>query len=132
MNAQNIAGVTNVQKIENFHSKNKNTLNCVSSQEAKWTILTKTTLQNISIDPITKALPLESPQETSQTKNQFQSLMQEHFLCVNCFVPIAISQAVKSREYQTMGHVGDYEESYKVSMILMSLTHAQKINLSFT
>jgi hypothetical protein len=44
MKAQNLAGATNVQEIANFHSKNKNTLNCVSSQEAKWTILTKTTL----------------------------------------------------------------------------------------
>ena len=51
MNAQNIAGTTNVQEIANFYSKNKNALNCVSSQEAKWTILAKTTLQNISIDP---------------------------------------------------------------------------------
>ena len=75
MNAQNIAGATYVQEIANFHSKNKNTLDCVSFQEAKWTILTKATLQNISIDPITEALPLESPQETSQTKNQFQNLM---------------------------------------------------------
>ena len=76
MNTQNIAGATNVQEIANFHSKNKNTLNCVSSQEAKWTILTKTTLQNISIDPITKALPLELPRKTSQTKNH-HNLMHE-------------------------------------------------------
>ena len=55
MNAQNVAGTTNVQEVANFHSKNKNTLNYVSSQEAKWTILTKTTLQNISIVPKPKA-----------------------------------------------------------------------------
>jgi hypothetical protein len=60
----------------NFHPKNKNTLNCVSSQEFKFS-LTKTTLQNMSIDPITKASPLESSQEASQTKNQFQNLMHE-------------------------------------------------------
>ena len=52
--------------------------------------------------------------------------MHEH-LCVNRFVSIAISQAIKSREYRTMGHVGDCEKSYKVSMILMSPTHTQKL-----
>ena len=51
MKAQNIVGTTNVQEVTNFHSKNKNTLNCVSFQEAKWTILTKTTLQNIRFAP---------------------------------------------------------------------------------
>jgi len=61
MNTQNISGATSAQEIANFHSKNKNTLNCVFSHEAKWTILTKTTLHNISIDPITKDLPIESP-----------------------------------------------------------------------
>ncbi len=66
MNVQNIAGATNVPEIANFLSKNINTLNCVSSQEAKWTILSKTTLQNTSIAPKPKALPLESPQATSQ------------------------------------------------------------------
>ena len=45
---------------------------------------------------------------------------------VNNFVPIAISQATASREYRAMGHVGDYENSYKVGMILMRLMHAQK------
>ena len=98
----------------------------MSSQEAKWTILTKITLQSISIDTITKAFPFESPQETSQAKNQFQNLMHE-CSCVNCFVPITISQAVKSREYHATGHVGDYKKSYKVGMILMRLMHAQKI-----
>ena len=57
-------------------------------------------------------------------KNQFQNVIHERS-CVNRFVPIAISQDLKGREYQAMGHMGDYEESYKVSMILMSLTHAQ-------
>ena len=51
MNAQNIAGTTNVLEIANFYPKNKNTLNCVSLQEAKWAILTKTTLQKISNAP---------------------------------------------------------------------------------
>jgi hypothetical protein len=68
MNAQKIAGNTNVQEIANFHSKNKNTPNCVSSHEEKWTILTKATLQNISIAPKPKTSPLESPQATSQIK----------------------------------------------------------------
>ena len=86
MNAQNIAGAANVQEIASFHSKNKNTLNCVSSQEAKWTILTKITLQSISIDTITKAFPFESLQETSQAKSQFQNLMHERS-CVNYFCP---------------------------------------------
>jgi len=105
MNAQNIAGATSVQKIANFHSKNKNTLNCVSSQEAKWTILTKTTIQNISIDHITKALPLESPQETSQTIIQCQNVIHEHS-CVNLYVPIAISQAIKAENTKQLGTWG--------------------------
>ena len=74
MNAQNIVGATNVHEIANFHFKNKNTLNCVSSQEAKWTILTKITLQSISLDNITKAFPFESPQETSQAKKSISKL----------------------------------------------------------
>jgi len=86
----------------------------------------KNNLQNISIDPITKALQLELPQETSQTKKQFQNLMHER-LCVDHFVPIVISQAVKSREYRATGYVED-EKSYKISMILMSPMCAQKIN----
>ena len=81
MNTQNIAGATSVQEIANFNSKNIYTLNFVSSHEAKWTILTKTTLQNISIDPITKALPLESPQETSQTKKSISKLNAWTFMC---------------------------------------------------
>ena len=55
MNTQKKVGTTNFQEIAKFHYKNKNTTNCVSSQEAKLTILTKTTLQNISIDPKPKA-----------------------------------------------------------------------------
>jgi hypothetical protein len=55
MNAQKISGTTNVPEIANFHSKNKNTQNCVSSQVVKCTILTKTTLQTISIAPKPKA-----------------------------------------------------------------------------
>ena len=74
MNAQNIVGATNVQEIANFHSKNKNSLNSVSSQEAKWTSLTKIILQSISIDTITKAFPFESPQETSQAKKSISKL----------------------------------------------------------
>ena len=73
MNAQNIVGASNDQEIANIYSKNKTTLNFVSSQRAKWNILTKTTLQNISIDPITKVLPLELPQETSQTKSNVKT-----------------------------------------------------------
>ena len=51
MIAWKVAGTTNDQEIANFHSKK----NYVSSHEAKWTILTKTTLQNISIAPKPKA-----------------------------------------------------------------------------
>ena len=35
-------------------------------------------------------------------------------LGVNHFVPIAISQAIKSNELRAMGHMGGYEKSYKV------------------
>jgi len=77
----------------------------VSSHEVKWTILTKITLQNISIDPITKALPLESPQETSQTKNQFQNLMHER-LYVNHFSPLSFLRPLKAENTAQRGMWG--------------------------